>query len=117
MKRLAAMQDWPLLIVRALTAVDGGGLEVGARHHDERVASAELQHGLLDLGARRSVRRETPAPSLPVSVTAAMRGILDELRDAVGADEEGLEGAFREPGLAEDLLDRQRAVRERSRRA
>ena len=44
MKRLAAMQDWPLLIVRALTAVRDRGVEVGARHHDERIAAAELEH-------------------------------------------------------------------------
>ena len=57
MKRLAAMQDWPLLIVRALTAVAAAAAEVGARHDDEGVAAAELEHGLLELRRRRRGRR------------------------------------------------------------
>ena len=52
MNRFAQMQDWPLLIVRAVTAVLHRGVEVGARHHDERVASAELQDRLLHLPSR-----------------------------------------------------------------
>ena len=53
---------------------------------------------------------ETPAPSLPVSVTAAMRGIVDQRRHPVRSDEERLEGAFGKTRFAEDLLDREGAV-------
>ncbi len=109
MKRLAAMQDWPLLIVRALTAVDAAASRsaLGITMNGSLPPSSST-HFLIWAPAVRPT--ETPAPSLPVSVTAAIAGILDQLRDAVGADEERLEGAFREPGLAEDLLDRERAV-------
>ena len=69
MKRLAAMQLWPLLIRRAAAAGLGRLLEVGVLQDDERIAAAELEHGLLELASR--LRRDVAAgASLPVSVTA-----------------------------------------------
>ena len=52
MNRLAAMQDWPLLMVRASTAVRHGAVEIGAGHHHEGVAAAQFEHRLLDLRGR-----------------------------------------------------------------
>ena len=50
-------------------------VEIGAGHHDERVAAAEFQHDFLNaLGRAHS--DVIPAPSLPVSVAAATRGSL-----------------------------------------
>ena len=49
MKRLAAMHDCPLLTMRALTAGLDRRVQVGARHDDERIAAAELEHHLLEL--------------------------------------------------------------------
>ena len=62
MKRLAAMQDWPLLIVRALTAVSTRGVQIGARHDDERIAAAQLEHRLLEVLA--GLRRDLAARAL-----------------------------------------------------
>ena len=52
MKRLAAMQLWPLLIVRAFAACRRrlGGIDVG--EHDERVGAAQLEHRLLQAPPR-----------------------------------------------------------------
>ena len=52
MKRLAAMQLWPLLIKRAPGADRRGELEVRVREDEIRVAAAELEHGLLQQLAR-----------------------------------------------------------------
>ena len=73
MKRLAAMQDWPLLMTRALTAV--------------ATASSRLALGMTMKGSLPPSSRTTflmrlaaatptsmPAPSLPVRVAAATRG-------------------------------------------
>ena len=91
MNRLAAMHDCPLLMVRALTAVRDGRLEIGAGHHDERVAAAQLEHRLLDLLARRAADAALPAPVLPVSVTAGDPRVLDDLPDLLGLDQQRLE--------------------------
>ena len=47
-KRLAAMQDWPLLMQRARTASWTASVEVGRGHDDEGIAAAEFEDGLLD---------------------------------------------------------------------
>ena len=49
MKRLAAMQDWPLLMHARLYRRRDGFFEIGAGHHDERIAAAQFEHRLLDL--------------------------------------------------------------------
>ena len=53
MKRLAAMQDWPLLIVLRLHRGPRRRVEIGARHDDERIAAAQLEHRLLDVPSGR----------------------------------------------------------------
>ena len=83
MKRLAAMQLWPLLMSRASAATFAACGEVGVGEDDERVASAELEHGLLDL-APRPLGDRLPACSLPVSVTAATRA--SAIRPPTAAD-------------------------------
>ena len=74
MKRLAAMHDWPLLIVRALTAVRTAASRsaLGITMNGSLPPSSSTR--LLDLLARGARRRALPAPVLPVSVTAATRG-------------------------------------------
>ena len=47
MKRLALMQDWPLLRMRDFHGRGDGFVEIRARHHDEGVAAAEFQHDFL----------------------------------------------------------------------
>ena len=47
-KRLAAMQDWPLLMQRACDGGCDGGVERGRGHDDEGIAAAEFEDGFLD---------------------------------------------------------------------
>ena len=49
MKRFAAMHDWPVLIVRALTPVSTAASQIRARHDDERIAAAQFENAFLDL--------------------------------------------------------------------
>ena len=56
MKRLAAMQLWPLFWLRARTAVGRGGVQVGVGQDDERVRAAQLEHLLLRAAGRRRWR-------------------------------------------------------------
>jgi len=49
MKRLAAIQDWPLFCHPGGDRGLDGLVEVYRRHHDERVAAAEFHHGGFDL--------------------------------------------------------------------
>ncbi len=51
MKRLAAMQDCPLLTVRASAAVRAAASRSACADDDEGVAAAEFEHGLLDLAS------------------------------------------------------------------
>ena len=69
MKRLAAMQLWPVLMSARPRAVRGRGGEVGVGEDDEGIGAAELEHGLLQL-APGLLGDLAPARSLPVSVTA-----------------------------------------------
>ena len=71
MNRFAAMHDCPLFWhARVHRDLGTRGVEVGGRHHDERVAAAELEHRLLDLVAAIARDRLRRPRSLPVSVTA-----------------------------------------------
>jgi hypothetical protein len=69
MKRLAAMQDWPLLRLRAVTAVRAASpmLADGMTMKGSLPPSSSTTF-LSALPARSATSR--PAPSLPVSVTA-----------------------------------------------
>ena len=57
---------------RAFTAVCTRFVQIGARHHDERIAAAQFQHRLLDLLSALAGHFR-PAGSLPVSVAATTR--------------------------------------------
>ena len=110
MKRLAAMQDWPVLIVRAFTAVSDGVLEIRARHHDERIAAAEFEHTLLDL-PRRATRH------FAAGAFAAGQGdrfdarIIDDLRRLFRFDQQRLKNAFVETCATKNIFNRERALR------
>ena len=86
------------------------GVEVGARHHDERVAAAELEHVFLI--------------TLPAALATALAGagaagerhggdprVVDDALHLVGPDQQRLEAALGEAGAAEEVLDGQRALR------
>ena len=97
--------------MRAFTAVFDGAVEVGARHDDERIAAAQLEHRLLD--AARPARAATLAAggSLPVSVTAATRGSSMTRATRSTSMSRRLKRALGKAGAPEDVLDRQRALR------
>ena len=110
MKRLAAMQDCPLLMVRALTAVE--------------IASSRSALGITMKGSlppssstvflMRSphcAATERPAGSLPVSVAAATRSSAITPRGLAGADQQRLKRAVREARAPQDIFDRQGALR------
>ncbi len=109
MKRLAAMQDCPLLIVRAFTAVDAAASRsaLGITMKGSLPPSSSTTFLICAPAARPT---ETPAPSLPVSVTAAMRGSSISRATRSEPTRSVLERALGEARLAEDLLDRQGAV-------
>src|SRR5262249_48163315 len=109
MKRLAAMQLWPLFTRRASAGTPaaggarpggprGGGGGVGVGEDDEGLAPAELEHRLLELAAGA-------LGDLPPSLLAAGEGdrgdarVGDEGRDSRRAGEHGLEDAGREAGV------------------
>ena len=54
MKRLAAMQLWPLFWLRARDRDLDGGVDVGVGEHDERIGAAQLEHLLLEMLAGRA---------------------------------------------------------------
>ena len=97
MKRLAAMHDWPLLTMRAFTAVSTarGRSALGSTMNGSLPPSSSTVF-LRCLPA--APRRRCPAPSLPVSVTAATRGSAMIAADPLGADQQRLEHALGRAG-------------------
>ena len=73
MKRLAAMQLWPLLIVRALPPVSIARSRSASASTTNGIRAAELEHGLLERSPAAAPTLR-PARSLPVSVAAAIAG-------------------------------------------
>ena len=111
MNRLAAMHDCPLLTIRALTAVSIAAPQVGARHHDERIAAAELEHRLLDLPAGGA--GDLTAGRLAAGQRRACHpGILQHALDLIRADQQRLKRALRKARAPEHVLDHQRALRD-----
>jgi hypothetical protein len=88
-----------------------GAIEISRRHDDEGVASAELEHDLLELA-------RTGFGKAPAGVLASREGggpdarVGHQVGDRGGGDQESLEGALGKAGFAEDFLDRQRAARD-----
>ena len=64
----------PVVLHPGLHGRTHGRLQVGRREHDERVGPTELEHALLARVRRPSSATDMPARSLPVRVTAAIRG-------------------------------------------
>ena len=80
MKRLAAMQDWPLLTIRALTAVaTARGRSAEGMTMNGSLPPSSSTVFLIARPARLATSR--PAPSLPVSVDGADAVVVDERRD------------------------------------
>ena len=78
MKRFAAMHDWPLLTMRALTRGLHRRVEIRGRHDDERIAAAELEHALLD--PLRRVRRHARAGRLAAGERRRFHALVVEQR-------------------------------------
>ena len=116
MKRLAAMQVWPVLILRALTATLAAALiQVGVRQDDEGVRPAQLQHGLLDRPTRRGGHVAAGGVAAR-QVTAAMRGSPTSVSAVLPEISRFWKTPAGKPAL-EYLLDGDGAAAARSRRA
>ena len=91
--------------------------EVGVGEDDERVGAAQLEHRFLERRPLAPATRARPPRSLPVSVTAAMRGS----SISAGACLPGMSSVwntpFGNPAPREHLFDGEGALRARSRRA
>jgi hypothetical protein len=89
--------------------VDGPG-EIGAGHDDERIAAAELQHGLLEMAAGHT--RDLTAGSF---ASRERRGgdppIGEQCRDCVRADEQRLKHTGGCSGVAKQLLEGESTLR------
>src|SRR5215211_5768734 len=87
-----------------------GRLQIRRGHHDERVAPAELEYARLDVLPRLGA--DLPARTLAAGQRRRPhpRVVYDRLHLA-RADQERLEGALREAGAVDDVLDGQRALR------
>ena len=110
MKRLAAMQLWPLLIRRASAAVLRRLLNVGVFQDDERIAAAELEHRLLELVSRLLGHFAAGALAAGERDRANAR-IGDDRGNFVRANQERAKEIFRKSRVAEDFLDFERAAR------
>ena len=110
MKRLAAMQDCPLLMMRALTAVATASsrFALGITINGSLPPSSSTTF-LIRLAAPMPTCM--PAPSLPVSVAATTRGSVEHAVHLLRADQQRLKRTFRKSGAAKDFLDLQRALR------
>jgi hypothetical protein len=87
-----------------------GLVEIGTGHHDERIASAELQDDLLDLVARFR------GDALSGGFTSGQRGgrdacVLKNRMNPGRTDQKRLKHPLGESGLAENFLDRQGTLR------
>ena len=84
----------------------GGAGEIGRRHHDERVAAAKLQHGVLDDIASR--RRHGPASRATAGQGCGDDpGVAQHRLHLRRADEQGLEDALGKARPAKQLLHEQ----------
>ena len=87
-----------------------GFVEIRGRHHDERIAAAELQHRFLDV--LRGDRGHARAGRLAAGERHGLHALIDDhALDLIRADQQRLELVVGEAGIAEDFLDRQRALR------
>ena len=102
----------------ALAIVDGAGghrrlygeRQVGARHHDEWVAAAQLHDRRLDGRARRA--RHAAPSTLGAGQRDGLHALIVQDRfDALAADEQRLEHVHRESGLGYHALDGERTPR------
>src|ERR1051326_2305481 len=92
---------------------DGGRnrfVEVGGRHHDERIAATEFEHCLLDLlaGDARDTRARRFAAGQRRGHNAR---ICENVSNFIRANQQRLKRAFRKTGATEDVFDRECALR------
>ena len=100
MKRLAAMQDWPLFWQRAVAATSAAR----SRSADGITTNGSLPPSsstVFLISPPAIAATDRPAASLPVSVAAAHPRVAQDPLDRVRADQQGLERALREAGPAE----------------
>ena len=112
MNRLAHRQDWPVLRKRPATAL--GTTTSRSASSRTTKGSDPPSSSTLFFAARPALAATCePARLLPVRVTAAIRSSWIRPSTVVGhvglRDDQGAEDAVRQAGVAEDLLDRQRA--------
>ena len=110
MKRLAAMQDCPLLSVRGLDADGDRFIEVSAGHHDEGIAAAEFEDHFLDSLRRARADFYTRAFAAGQS-SRGDAGIVQDAVHLVGADQQSLKRALGKAGLQQNFFNFQRALR------
>ena len=108
-KRLAAMQDWPLLMQRARTAAS----TASARSAEGMTMKGSLPPSsrtdfLMSHPAWAAMAR--PADSLPVRVTAATRSSARTISTWLASIEQRLEGAAGKAGAAHQGFDGERAL-------
>ena len=102
----------------ALTAVDetrlrcrgGGPRQIRVLEHDERIASAQLEHRLLQVPPRLR-RHLAPGAVRAGESHGAHAGIGDKSRCRLVREEHRPKQAVRKPGVSEDALDLERAAR------
>src|SRR5439155_721296 len=87
-----------------------GGRDVGVLQDDERVAPAELEHGLLEL-APGLLRDAAPGAVAAGQRDAAHARVGDDGPDPLRPDEHGAEHTFGQARFPEDPLDLERAAR------
>ena len=105
--------DAGLAVVDAasLDGVVDGGVEVGGGEDDEGVGAAELEDGLLDEPA--GLGGDGAACGLGAGDgDGDDAGVVEEVLDLAGLDEEGLEDAAGEAGAAHEGFNRQGALRD-----
>jgi hypothetical protein len=85
-------------------------VDVGARQHDERIAAAELEDRRLE-GAARGGAHGGAGALAPRERHRGHARVRDEGVDARGPDEQRLERTRGRARLAEQLLERERALR------
>ena len=105
MKRLAALQDWPVLSSRASAAAVDRLVEVVGAEQDERVRAAELEHDLLQVAA--GDLGDGGAGALGAGDRDAVHArVGDHPLDLLVGRVDVLVGALGEAGVVEDLLHR-----------
>ena len=85
-------------------------IEIRARHHDERIAAAKLQHRLLD-GLSRDACDVASGGLAPGQRDGGDTRIFDDPIDLIRRDQQGLKDSFMKAGPMKNFFDCQRTSR------